>query len=108
MQVQAGENSESSFFQSLSIGIHWKVWPCRRPSWSLVCMELVSSAGGQGVGRIWQTDPTQGSVDLNVICQIEHQTFYTEEKREVGWHTSKVQRGYWILKQNRGMQTRKN
>jgi hypothetical protein len=24
---------------------------------------------------------TQGSVDLNVICQIEHQTFYTEKNR---------------------------
>jgi hypothetical protein len=38
-------------------------------------------------------------VDLNVICQIEHQTFYTEENRGVGCHTGKVQRGYWILKQ---------
>jgi hypothetical protein len=47
-------------------------------------------------------------VDLNVICQIKHQTFYTEENREVGQHNSKVQRGYWILTQNRGMQTGKN
>ena len=41
-------------------------------------------AGGQSVGR----DDRQmqaGEVvwNLNVICQIEHQTFYTEENREV-------------------------
>ena len=81
---------------------------CRRPSWSLIFIEWVSDTGGQGVGGNWQTDSTQGSVDLNVICQIKHQTFYTEENREVGWHTGKVQRGYWILTQNRGMQTRKD
>ena len=27
---------------------------------------------------------TEGSVDLNVIFQIEHQTVYTEQNREVG------------------------
>ena len=53
----------------------------------------------------WQTDSTQGSMDLNVICQIKHQTFYTEENREVGWHTSKVQWGYRILTQNRNTNT---
>ena len=36
---------------------------------------------GEKEGR--ETDERQGSVDLNVICQIEHQTFYTEENREV-------------------------
>jgi hypothetical protein len=40
-------------------------------------------AGGQGVGGNCQTDLTQPSVDLNVIFQIEHQTFYREENREV-------------------------
>jgi hypothetical protein len=41
---------------------------------------------------------TQESVlYLNVICQIEHQTFYTEENREVKWHISKVQWGYRML-----------
>jgi hypothetical protein len=64
--------------------------------------------GGQEVCGSWQTDSTQGNVYLNVICQIELQTFYTEENREVGWHTCKVQRAYLILTQNRGMQTRKN
>jgi hypothetical protein len=34
--------------------------------------------------------------------------FYTEENREVGWYTSKVQRVYWTLTQNRGMQTQKD
>jgi hypothetical protein len=71
--------------------------------------------GNQGVRRRayslqelgWQTDSTQGRVDMKVICQIEHQTLYTEENREVRWHTSKIQWGYWILTQNRGMQTRK-
>jgi hypothetical protein len=47
-------------------------------------------------------------MDLNAICQIEHQTFYTEENREVRWHTGKVQWSYQILTQNRGMQTRKD
>jgi hypothetical protein len=55
---------------------------CGRPSWSLVCMERVSGASGQGIRGNSQTDLTQGSVDL--ICQIEHQTFYTEENKEVG------------------------
>jgi hypothetical protein len=49
--------------------------PCLRGTgvWSQVGKELV------GIDR-----QTPGSVDLNVICQIEHQTFYTEENREVG------------------------
>jgi hypothetical protein len=38
---------------------------------------------GKGVSKSGVTDSTQGSVVLNVICQIEHQTFYTEENREV-------------------------
>jgi hypothetical protein len=64
--------------------------------------------GGQGISGNWQRVLTQRSVDLNVICQIKHQTFYTEENREVGWHTGKVQRGCWIFTWNRGMQTWKN
>jgi hypothetical protein len=39
--------------------------------------------GIESVG-IDKTDSTEGSVDLNAICQIEHQMFYTEENREVG------------------------
>jgi hypothetical protein len=52
---------------------------------------LSQSVGIRGSDRwaqSWQelTDTqTQESVlNLNVICQIEHQTFYTEENREVG------------------------
>jgi hypothetical protein len=78
------------------------------PLWFLSAWNGSLVAGGQGVGRNWQTDSTQGSVDLNVICQIEHQTLYTEENREVGWHNSKVPRSYWILTQNRGRQTWKD
>ena len=29
---------------------------------------------------------TQGSVDLNVISQSEHQTYITEENKEVRWY----------------------
>jgi hypothetical protein len=29
--------------------------------------------------------------NLSVIFQIEHQTFYAEDNKEVGWHTCKVQ-----------------
>ena len=35
-----------------------------------------------GIDR--QTQTQESVLDLNVICQIEHQTFYTEENREVG------------------------
>ena len=50
-----------------------------------------STCGNQGFRQmgiesvgIDKTDSTEGSVDLNAICQIEHQMFYTEENREVG------------------------
>ena len=36
---------------------------------------------GQGVGGV--TDTNTGSVDLNVISQSEHQTYITEENKEV-------------------------
>jgi hypothetical protein len=35
-----------------------------------------------GIDR--QTQTRESVLDLNVICQIEHQTFYTEDDREVG------------------------
>jgi hypothetical protein len=41
--------------------------------------------------RSWRSSKqmrTQGSVDLNVISQREHQTYITEENREVRWHIS--------------------
>ena len=50
--------------------------------------------GGQELEkRGWQTDTDtrECAYNLNVICQIEHQTFNTEENREVRWHISKVQ-----------------
>jgi hypothetical protein len=43
---------------------------------------LWSQVGKESVGIDRQTG--QGSVDLNVICQIEHQTFYTEEIGKLG------------------------
>ena len=44
----------------------------------------VPVTGGQGGGTDDKQIQTQGSVlYLNVICQIEHQAFNTEENREV-------------------------
>jgi hypothetical protein len=59
-----------------------------------------SICGNQGFGLMGiemagidrQTQTWKSVLDLNVICQIKHQSFYTEENREVGW-----QWGYWIL-----------
>ena len=50
-----------------------------------------SSRGNQGFWQMGiesaeidrQTETRKSVLDLNVICQIEHQTFYTEENREV-------------------------
>ena len=41
----------------------------------------------------WQTDTHAGEFvwNLNVILQLEHQTFYAEDNKEVGWHIRKVQ-----------------
>jgi hypothetical protein len=50
------------------------------------------STGGQSVDE-WQTDTHTGEFvwNLNVILQLEHQTFYAEDNKEVGWHIRKVQ-----------------
>jgi hypothetical protein len=49
--------------------------------------------GRQGVGEKGVTDRREhkGVWYLNVICQTEHQTFNSEENREVRWHIGKVQ-----------------
>jgi hypothetical protein len=49
-------------------------------------------AGGQSIGWIdRQMHTGEVVLDLNVISQIEHQIFYTEDNKEVVWHTRKVQ-----------------
>ena len=48
-------------------------------------------AGGQSVGWVTNRRTQERSRNLNVIFQIEHQTFYAEDNKEVGWHTCKVQ-----------------
>jgi hypothetical protein len=44
-------------------------------------------------------------LDLNVICQIEQPTFYTEGNMKVRWHigTNEVTGCLMTLTQNRGM-----
>jgi hypothetical protein len=56
---------------------------CRRLSLVPVCVERVSGCGWTR-SRQELIDLTPGSVNLNVICQIKHQTSYTEENREIG------------------------
>jgi hypothetical protein len=55
--------------------------------WALLNLcKSESRTDGHRVSENWGVTNRQdtGSVlDLNVICQFEHQTFYTEENREV-------------------------
>jgi hypothetical protein len=66
---------------------------CRRRSESL-CLRGMGSldTGGQSVDE-WQTDTHAGEFvwNLNVMLQLEHQTFYAEDNKEVGWHIHRVQ-----------------
>ena len=59
---------------------------CRRPSGSL-CLRGTGTldAGGQNVDE-QQTDTHTGEFvwNLSVILQLEHQTFYAEDNKEVG------------------------
>ena len=67
--------------------------PCRRPSGPL-CLRGTGSleVGWQSVDER-QTDTHTGEFvwNLSVILQLEHQTFYAEDNKEVGWHIRKVQ-----------------
>ena len=47
----------------------------------------------------WMTNKYEhkGVWYLNVICQIQYQTFNTEENRGIRWHIGKVQWGYRML-----------
>jgi hypothetical protein len=61
------------------------------PLGSCVCVERVSRWGGQSVDE-WQTDAhRRDHVESECNFQIEHQTFYAEDNKEVGWHIRKVQ-----------------
>jgi hypothetical protein len=55
------------------------------PLGPFVCMERVSSRGW-AKRRMNERQMHTGEVvwNLNVFCQIEHQTFYTEDNKEVG------------------------
>ena len=46
-------------------------------------MGLWSQVGKESAGIDRQTQTGESVLDMKVICQIEHQTFYTEENREV-------------------------
>jgi hypothetical protein len=73
--IEERQTADQVCFLRTSLPAHTLLVPCLRGT-SLWCRWARSQ---------WEsTDSTQGSVDLNVICQIEHQTFYTEENREVG------------------------
>jgi hypothetical protein len=58
---------------------------CHRPSGPFVCVEQVSSRGW-AKSRMSDKQMHTGEVmlNLNVICQIEHRTFYAEDNKEVG------------------------
>jgi hypothetical protein len=48
-----------------------------------------TGTGEQEVGKEWQTDiDTERVLYLNVMSQSEHQTYITEENKEVKWHIS--------------------
>jgi hypothetical protein len=63
---------------------------------------------GVGEKKVTNRHEHKGMWYLNVICQIEHQTFNTEENREVRRHIGNGVTGcLMILTQNRGMQTQR-
>jgi hypothetical protein len=79
--------------QTMGLVLAYGYKKCRRLSGSLCLRETGSlNVGGQSVDE-WQTDTHAGEFvwNLNVIFQIEHQTFYVEDNKVVGWHTHKVQ-----------------
>jgi hypothetical protein len=49
-----------------------------------------------GIVRLRQ----ESVLDLNVICQIEHQNFYTEGNREVRWQDTKRLPDSYIKQRN--------